>query len=253
MYSGPRAKNPVSNTLIMLGAVLCWALCAPSSTAHANAGAANPRLITVNGEAEERVAPDMATLRMDVMTDDKEAAKARKEADAITSKALAIIRAQGILDADVDSTGLSISPKYRWIKATRVQELTGYQVSRSIEVRLLDLDRLGALLENLSDAGVNRVHPPQLGLVDDEALYQKALAAAARNARDRAEIIASTLGERVSAVQQANVYDNGPRPVERFASRAVMASDMAENSPGESYNSGHITYRVGISVSFLLE
>lgn len=219
----------------------------------ASAQVDSPRTISVNGEAEERVAPDMATLRMEVVTENRDAGAARREADTITKKALMLIRAQDIADKDIDSTGLSISPQYRWLKQPRTQELTGYRVSRNIEVRLLDITRLGELLENLSDAGVNRMQAPQPGLVDDEALYRKVLTAAAINARERAEVIAATLGENIGGVQNANIFDNGPRPQARFAERAMLASDSATSSPGESYNSGHISYRVGVAVTFVLE
>jgi uncharacterized protein YggE len=71
----------------------------------------------------------------------------------------------------------------------------GYRVSRSIDARLLDLDKLGPLLVALSESGVNSMRPPRLGLVDEESVYREVLEAAVRNARERAGVIAAALGE----------------------------------------------------------
>jgi uncharacterized protein YggE len=141
------------------------------------------RSISVSGEAERRVAPDMATLSMNVVTEAEDAAQARREADAVTARALALLQSAGIDDSDIDTTGLAVNPQFRWLKEEDRQQLTGYQVSRSIEVRLLELDKLGELLIGLSESGVNRIQPPRLGLVNEESTYQAVLAAAADNAR----------------------------------------------------------------------
>lgn len=209
------------------------------------------RSISVSGKAETRVAPDMAQLQLEIVREDLDAAAARREADAVTGKALDIIAAAGIEDADRDSSGLRVAPQYRWNKSTQKQELTGYRVSRSIEVRLLDLSALGTLLTELSDAGVNRIDEPRMGLQDDESVYQQLLSEASRNARDRAQAIASTLGEELGQVLHVSTHEVAvPRPM--VMERAMMAADASTSAASESYQTGHISYRVTVSASFAL-
>lgn len=214
--------------------------------------AQEPRLIRVQGEAERRVAPDMATLRAQVVTDAREAATARAAADAVLRKALALLRDRGVAKADIDSTGLSITPQYRWLKEPREQELTGYRVTRELRVRVLALETLGDILEGLSTVGVNRVQPPQLGLQDEEALYREVLAAAALNARDRAAAMAAALGESLAAVVSLTAEDAvPPRPQPRLRESAMLAAD-AGGAPQDSYRAGEMNYRVAVSAAFAL-
>jgi len=209
------------------------------------------RSVEVTGKAERRVAPDMAVLKLYVLSENAEAAVARREADAVTANALKALRAAGLANADIDTTGLQIAPQYRWLKDARQQELTGYRVTRSIEVRLLDLDALGELLVTLSDTGINRMDSPSLGLQDEERVFQEALAAAAANARERAEVIAVALGAKLGEVVSASTQRGYPeRPM--LAERAMMAADAAPSSSAESYSAGHVTYSVTINASFSL-
>lgn len=210
------------------------------------------RTISVNGEAQMRLAPEMATLRMSVVAENLSAAVARKEADAITSKALTVLDAAGVSRDDVNSTSLSIQPQYRWIKDDRVQELSAYRVSRDIDVRLLDLDKLGELIVALSDTGVNQMQAPRLGLIDRETAYQSVLAQATANARARAEVMASAMDETLAGVQNIGVNGNGSFPVRRYAERAMMAADSAAPGAAQSYSPGHIEFSVTVSATFIL-
>ncbi|WOJ95920.1 SIMPL domain-containing protein [Congregibacter brevis] len=229
-------------------ATLILSLAAVSNIAHAED---ESRHIAVSGKSERRVAPDMAHLQLDVVTENADAASARREADAITGRALAVLREAGLADADIDSTGLSISPQFRWLKDERKQELTGYRVSRSIEVRLLNLEALGELVTTLTDTGINRMQAPRLGLQDEEALYQELLAAAAENARERADVIAAALGETRGPVISINTERvSTPRPMR--AERMMMAADAAAPAPSESYSAGHLSYSVNVNAAFSL-
>lgn len=210
------------------------------------------RRIEVTGKSEIRVAPDMAHLLLDVVTENKDAVIARQEADAVTARALTALRDAGLADADIDTTGLAIAPQYRWLKDERAQQLTGYRVSRNIAVRLLDIDRLGELVTTLSDTGINRMQPPRLGLVDEESVYRGVLAAAAKNARDRASVLADSLGEELGPLLSASTQrEYKPRPM--LAERSLMAADAAPASPGDSYSAGHLSYTVSINAAFSLK
>ncbi len=46
----------------------------------------------------------------------------------------------------------------RWLKEQQQQLLIGYRVSRRIDVRVLDLEQLGGILEALTETGVNRAY-----------------------------------------------------------------------------------------------
>lgn len=224
-----------------------------ASAAAAEATPENPRLISVTGEAERRVAPDVALLTVEVLTEGKDPARARAEADKITLEAVRTLRSGGIDDDDIDSTSLSIDPQYRWIKEQQKQELIGYRISRQINARLLDLEQLGVLLEALSEGGVNRVHPPRLGIADDEQVHQDVMAAAASNAAARAAVIAQALGVSLGEVQNLHVMGQS-RPVPMAQGRMMaMAESASADTAGESYQAGNLTFRATVSASFAIK
>jgi uncharacterized protein YggE len=246
----PRLLNSPS---IRAAAAALAMLLALTVSAGLRADDDTPRLVSVSGEAEQRVAPDMATLTAEIISDGLDPDTARREADGIAAAALDILAAAGIAPEDMDSTALNLSPRYRWDEQRREQQLVGYRVSRGITARVLDLQSLGELLVALSDAGVNRLSPPRLGLADEESVYRTTLAAAAGNARQRADTVASALGERIARVHSVAARGEAqPRPM--MAERAMLAASADSNaSAAESYQSGHITYRVIVDASFVLE
>lgn len=209
------------------------------------------RSVGVSGEAERRVAPDMALLRMAVLKDADAVVTARREADASVARALSLLAARGIDSADIDSSGLEVMPRYRWDEDTREQERIGYRVTRRLEVRLLDLSLLGDLLVALSEAGINDMQSPELGLADPERIYREVLAEAVANARDRAAVVAGTLGANLGeAITIDTQRARPPQPLRREA--VMMAADSGAPASGASYQSGDLTFRVDLSARFEL-
>jgi uncharacterized protein YggE len=239
-----RSRTTAFEPVAWLLAGILTALAA--SFAHAE----EDRIVQVSGTAEERVAPDMALLRVAAVADDPEAQAARRDADQAVARALEVLTGLGIDARDIDTSGLQIAPQYRWLDETRERQLTGYRVTRSIDIRLLDLALLGDVLTGLSDAGINQVAAPELGLTDPESVYQRALAAAAINARARAAVIAEALDAQLGPVVQVSTRDAPPpRPLRRQAT--MLAADSAAME-AETYQSGDLSFSVNLFVTFEL-
>jgi len=239
----PRSRAVATGILPLL--LLCCSLAAIPTQAETD------RTLSVRGTAEEQVPPDMARIRGAVVVDAVDPAAARQSADQTVAGVLRDLKRLGIPDQAIDTSGLQINPQYRWDEATRSRELTGYRVLRSLEVRLLDLDRLGDLLTTLSVAGVNQLQAPVLGLAEPERVYQRVLAAAAENARARAEVLATTLRERLGPVVSASTHDTAqPTPLRRDA---MMVAAEAAPADASTYQSADLSFRVHISVTFQLE
>ncbi len=229
-----------------LAALVASYLFLTSAFAHAE----EVRSVRVTGTAEERVAPDMALLRVAAVAENADSQAARREADQVIGRALDVLRGLGVDDAEIDTSGLQIAPQYRWLEGTRERELTGYRVTRNAEIRLLDLSLLGEVLTGLGDAGINQMSSPELGLAEPEVVYQRVLAAAGRNARQRAAVLAEALDAELGAVTQISTNDNVyPRPMRR--EMAMMAADTS-GAEAESYQSGDLSFSVNISVTFEL-
>ena len=210
----------------------------------------SPRTITVSGTGAAEVAPDKALLRMSIVAREPTLAAAQKNAAAVAAEVLKVTDRLKIDRDDVDTTGASVRPDYRWNRQREEQELRGYIAERQMVVELTDLDKLGELVEAAVGTGVNQVSPPQLDSSERRATYREALDAAARDARANAEQLAESLGAKLGRVLHVDTGgQHTPVPMPRGRVMA-MAADSAEAA--ETYNAADLSFTANVSVVFEL-
>ncbi len=194
---------------------------------------AGKRWISVSGEGEATVAPDMAVLTMAVSAKGKELAPTRDDANARTSAVLARLRELGIADGDLEAPGVETHPEYDYRRDA--QKLIGYRVSRSVTARVRALDTLGDVLDAVAAAGANEVHGARMEASDPSAAEHAALAAAVSAARASAEAIASAAEVALGAVirvEEAERVDLS-RGAMRMAATAESADPPTEVAAGD--------------------
>jgi len=221
-----------------------------SVAAHA-AEDPQPRSVQVSGAGESRAAPDRAQLNAGVFAVDPDVQKAEAKVDAVVRRFVAAARKLGASDAQIQTAGISIQPEYRWNQDSREQDLIGYRVARDIVVRVDALDRLADFLQAATEAGVNQMQPPQLESSKAAELREQALAAAARDARRRAEVLATTLDAQLGPVRSIEAIDfqvMQPMAMKSMAAAAPMAEGMAADDMGLS--TGEITISVSVNARF---
>lgn len=208
------------------------------------------RSITVTGTGFAAVEPDRATLRMAIAAREPTLDAAQKGAADVARKVLKMTDRMDIARDQVDTTGASVRPDYRWNREKEEQELRGYIAERQISVEIKDLEKLGTLVEGAVGAGVNQVSPPQLDSSRRKETYRQALRAAAEDAKANAVQLADTLGARLGQVININSGDNAPRPpVPRPAGVRMMA---AESDAAETYNAADLSFTATVTVVFEL-
>lgn len=235
----PRA-TPASLGLrpVLLAAALVLgttAMTASAQTAPAVASA-DGTLLSVSAQAEARRVPDIATLSAGVVTQAADAnAAMRANADEMT-KVVAAIRAAGIAERDIQTSGVNLNPQYRYAE-NLPPAITGYQASNNVNITVRDIGKVGNILDALVATGANQVNGPTFDVDDKESAFDEARRAAVEKAKRRAEMYAKTLGmkvRRIVSISEGSGY-NPPRPMPMMA-MARMEKDQAETpiSPGES-------------------
>ena len=116
---------------------------------------------------------------------------ARAEVPKTVEAVLKLTRDLKIDQKNVRATRINVQPEYNWDNEARERNLIGYYVSRTIEVDLRDLEKLGQLLERAVDLGINQVSDPQLDSSKRRDLEREALAQAVQDARLNAEAVAA--------------------------------------------------------------
>lgn len=175
--------------------------------------------LLVEGVGEVAATPDMATIRIGVETREREAADALAENNSQAAKIIAAAKAAGVEARDIQTSNLSVYPQYE--AGTQGQprgddppRLVAFVVSNEVQIRIRDLDGMGALLTGLVDAGANQMGSVAFAVDDDAALLQEARKRAVADARAKAEAIADAAGlglGPILSIEESGLSD-GPRP-----------------------------------------
>ncbi len=213
------------------------------------AAADAPPTVTASGEGRVEVAPDLAWLSFGVSARQPTVAAARDEVARGVARLITLARQQGLKDEHIATAALSVSPEFDWHPETRERRLLGYVVSRQVTLRLADLAKLGELTEQALGLGVTDASPARFDTSRRAELENEALAAAARDARSRAEVMAKALGATVGAALRIEAGGSGmaPQPVMRMAMAEADAMTGAE-----TYQAGLIRVTASVTASFAL-
>lgn len=182
---------------------------------------------------ETRVAPDMATITLGVMTESKTAVEAMRANAAQMTQVTAALRKAGIAARDIQTSSLNLNPQYRY-EQNQAPILTGYQASNQVTISVLDLTRLGAAVDATVSAGVNQINGISFGLRDPSAAENAARQEAVKALQAKADLYARATGLRVSrlvTLSEGGSY--APTPPMPMMAMARMKDEATPVSPGE--------------------
>ena len=212
-----------------------FAMTAAPATALAQAApASDGTLLSVSSRAEAGKAPDIATFSAGVVTQAADGNAALRQNAEQMNRVLAAIKAAGVADKDVQTSGISLNPQYRY-EENQPPRITGYQASNTVNVKLREVAKMGKVLDALVASGANQVNGPSFGIDDPEPLYDRARLDALKAARARAETYAGALGVRVRRI--VSISEGGaamPSPMPRMAMMKAEAYDSTPVAAGES-------------------
>ena len=192
--------------------------------------------ITVQGTAEVRVDPEVATVRLGVVAQGPSAQAAQERASRTAAAILAAVRALGVPASAVQTSNLSLEPLYPNNPRQPDQEpkIVGYQATNTVAVRLdssAAMDKVGPVIDAGLHAGANRVDGVDFGLRDEGPAQARALAQAVAQARQKAQAIAAALNVHLGEVLAAEEGGGGevvPRfAPQSFAKSAAVATPVA--------------------------
>ena len=203
------------------------------------------RTITVGGEGEVQVVPDLARVGFNVETTHAELARAQAENARRLAAVIARLTALGVAERDLQTSRYAVRPQHDYNRQGR---LIGYQVFNGVRVTVRALARLSERLDAAGAAGANRVHGARFDVSDKEDALRRAREAAVRDARARAEQYATLTGVRLGP--PVAVAEGGrDRPVRPMMLRALSASveDAAAPTPVEP---GEQTIRLSVQITY---
>ena len=192
-------------------------------------------LLSVSAQAEARRVPDVATISAGVVTQAADANAAMRANATQMDKVMAAIRAAGIAERDIQTSGVNLNPQYKYVD-NQAPEITGYQASNTVNLKVRDIARLGKVLDALVASGANQVNGPSFEIDQPEAAYDEARRGALEKAQARAAMYAKTLGLRVRRI--VSISEGGgfqpPMPMPMMAMARGKAEADTAVSPGET-------------------
>lgn len=227
----PLRSLALAAALVLAGASMPADAQAVSSAATAYEGT----LLAVAAQAEARHAPDIATASAGVVTQSADANTAMRENAAQMAKVVAAIRAAGVADRDVQTSGVNLNPQYRYVE-NQPPAITGYQASNTVNLTVRDIAKLGRILDALVATGANQINGPTFDIDQKEPVYDEARRAALDKARRRADMYAAALGLHVRRIVSIDETGgaNLPRPMPMMAMAKMARDEATPVSPGEN-------------------
>lgn len=245
----------VSLKTIALGGLLAAIPAISLQAAHPSDIEANTQLsgtkLVISTTGEVKATPDLATITAMTSADSATAATATAENAKKMTNLLASLRESGLSNDDIETRNINISPRYRYDQNKPPQRI-GYQARSSIQIRIRDLNRIGAIVDKMVQANVEDLEGPNFSLSNSDQAQDQARVKAIAAAKSRADLYARSLGMRVKRIVlisegQQNT-PSGIRPM-----MLAVSTRSADAAPATPVISGQQTVSVTIKAVFELE
>lgn len=204
------------------------------------------KLISVTGEADVSVKPDIATMSFGVETKEEKAQEAQEKNAEIMTRVVNSLKKCGVLEKDIQTSNFSLYPEYKWIdeKPLGRQVLVGYRCNNQVTVRIhlgeTGQTQVSKVLDAAVSAGANTVGGISFSLDDPGDLKDEVLAQAVKNAKSKAEIMAGAAGVTITGVHR----------ISDGYTYVTETRDMAGAVSATPIEAGAVTVRASVHVDF---
>jgi hypothetical protein len=216
--------------------------------AAAQPSAARPGQLVLVVDANVTRPPDLMRLSAGVVTTAASAVEALAANAARMTAVIAAVKAAGIADRDVQTSGLNVSAQYRYV-AEQAPQLTGYQARNMVTVTSRTLADAGRMVDAVVKAGANDVQGPEFLLSAPDAALDEARTAAVARGRARAALYARAAGRSLGRIISiSEVAGEAPQP-----ERKMLRMDLREAAADSPILAGELQLSVQLTMLFELE
>ncbi|MDO5530366.1 MAG: SIMPL domain-containing protein, partial [Paracoccus sp. (in: a-proteobacteria)] len=216
---------------------------------HAMSSGCMPGKLSVTGEGEARVAPDMATISLGVTTQADTADAAMEENSEKQNAVVEALAQSGVADSDIQTSGLMLTPMINYGNQEAGPNITGYQAQNMVTVRVHDLAELGSVLDAIVQAGANELHGINFTREDSNGAEDQARMSAVEDAMNRAEVMARAAGRELGPILTMGEPPMPPVGPEPMMMRLEAAS---ADSAGVPVSAGEISLMSRVAMEFVL-
>jgi len=243
----------------MSGAVLLGALIVLLGHQSAFAQKNDVRTVSVRGQAEIRLVPDMVIITLGDETFDIDLEVAKQDNDDRVKKLNEVALSMGVARGDFMTDFLSIEPQYQ--NPYDRGNFLRYVIRRSVVITLRDVSRFEVLLTSLLESGANYVHGISFRTSELKKYLGEARDLALKEASEKAASIARKLNQKIGGPhaihEQHSGWESsyvhwGQRRDRRMPSNVVQQVEPTTAPLDGPTQPGQIAVTAHVSVSFLL-
>jgi uncharacterized protein YggE len=240
MEATMRTKLVIPTILIVAAFVLS------ACSASVQLGQTPQKSISVTGNAQVILAPDIAYISIGVHSEAKAASDAVANNNSQTQAVIDAIKAQGVDPKDIQTTNFSV---YQQDKTSPTGESLGtyFMVDNTVYVTMRDITKIGAILDAAIGAGANNIYGITFDVQDKEAALATGRDQAMADAQTQAEQLAQAAGVKLGTVQSISYYSSSPSPI-YYDSKVAPAGVGGGGSVPIS--TGQLTLTVSVSVTY---
>lgn len=201
--------------------------------------------VEVTGQASLKIPADYVQLSIGLDSRHSSAAKAAKDNAVKMARLVDFMLKQGVEKADMRTQQLNLQAQYDYNR----QEVSGYTASRTMQVKVRQLDSIDQLLVDLAELGGNRLHGYHAGIDDPHQWQHKLLALASDNARSKASVLAQSQQANLGQALQISEGSNAmPQPRGEMTRMAVAADAIPAST-----QVGDINLQSSVRIRFALQ
>jgi uncharacterized protein YggE len=222
-------------------------------------------MITVTGTAEVLIAPDEAVYSIDVTKTNKDLQTAKRLNDESVGKILALTRRFSISPQNVQTTQIAVDMKYESIRDPKTRIFSddgdeigkrifkGYEVSKTVTVRLTDLSRFEEFFAEVLQTGVSAVNSVRFETSKLRENKDRAREMAMKAAKEKATAMAAAVGQNIGRAIKITEGNVGGQPVFNYSanSNAIATTGVFTESL-VTFAPGAIKIEAQVTVSFQL-
>jgi hypothetical protein len=212
-----------------------------SSPSFTTASSTIAPAILTSGDAIVSRKPDLAIVGASIQSDGSTASAAQSDLAAKAARLIARIKALGVPDSDLNTTGYWIGPIY----APQGQTITGYRATEQLAAKWHNVDTVGKALDAIVQEGGATNISVGFGLADPKPAQAEARSLAIADARAKATAMASAAGVRLGQVIQISDLSSasrGPGPI-NYSGAASTATQVPV---------GQLDVQVSVEVDFAI-
>lgn len=189
-----------------------------------------PPAISVSGEANVSVAPDLAQVEGGVTSEAKTAREASEANNAAMGKVLLALKGAGIDEKDYQTSRLSLQPQYAPTGPNRnTPQITGYRASNRVIIKVRDVTKVAGVIDTVVGAGANEIGGINFIVTEASKALDEARTKAVADARRKAEIYAKAAG--VTLGEPISISEEGTAPPPVFRSKVAAPMAIAAPTP----------------------